>query len=148
MKTRFLPTHRQENGHPSNKILNSKSKLRSYQRCSLKLFYEKNCRMSQQTEYEMLLEEKCEIDNRIDNLVGDMDIFPDVYEEYGVGNYEWSPRNETRVLWACKDLKAKLAQLEVRRRKISRKFGALTKTETRYFRDRWLRIVKKIGRDV
>ena len=58
--------------------------------------------MCKQTEYEMLLEEKCEIVNRIDTLVGDMDIFPDVYEEYGIGPYEWSPRNETKVLWAEK----------------------------------------------
>ena len=84
--------------------------------------------MYKQTEYEMLLEKKCEIDNRIDNLVGDMDIFPDVYEEYGVGHYEWSPRNETKVLWAEK-ISREIGKLEARKRKINRKLGALKRQE-------------------
>ena len=84
--------------------------------------------MYKQIEYEMLLKEKCEIDNRINNLVGDMDIFPDVYEEYGVGNYEWSPRNETKVLWAEK-ISGEIGKLEARKREINRKLGALNRQE-------------------
>ena len=82
--------------------------------------------MSQQIEYEMLLEEKCEIDN----LVGDMDIFPDVYEEYGVGNDAWSPRNETNVLWAEK-ISGEIGKLEVRKRRINIKLGALKRRKRR-----------------
>lgn len=80
--------------------------------------------MCKQTEYEMLLEKKCEIDNRIDNLVGDMDIFPDVYEEYGVGAYEWSPRNETKVLWAEK-ISGDIGELKARKRKINNRLRVL-----------------------
>ena len=84
--------------------------------------------MCKQTEYEMLLEEKYEIDNRIDTLVGDMDIFPDVYEEYGVRNDEWSPRNETNVLWAEK-ISEEIGKLEVRKRRITIKLGALKRRQ-------------------
>ena len=86
--------------------------------------------MCKQAEYEMLLEEKYEIDNRIDTLVGDMDIFPDVYEEYGVGKDEWSPRNETNVLWAEK-ISGEIGKLEARKRKINRKLGDLKRRERR-----------------
>ena len=80
--------------------------------------------MCKQTEYEMLLEKKCEIDNRIDNLVGDMDIFPDVYEEYSVGPYEWSPRNETKVLWAEK-ISGDIGELKARKREINNRLSVL-----------------------
>ena len=91
--------------------------------------------MSQQNEYEMLLEEKCEIDNRIDNLVGDMDIFPDVYEEYGVGTYEWSPRNETKVLWAEK-ISGEIGKLKAGKRKIDRKLDDLKRRKRPVFQAR------------
>ena len=84
--------------------------------------------MSQQTEYEILLEEKREIDNRIDSLIGDMDVFPDVYEEYGTGNDEWSPRNETKVLWREK-ISGEIGKLKVRKQEINRKLGALKRQE-------------------
>ena len=80
--------------------------------------------MCKQTEYEQLLEEKCDVENRINALVGDLDVFPDVYEEYGVGFDEWSPRNETKVLWEEK-ISGEIGELEVRKREINRKLGAL-----------------------
>ena len=80
--------------------------------------------MFEHTKYERLLEEKREIDNHIHEFMGNIDVFPDVYEEYGIGIDEWSPRNENYVLRACK-IESKIGKLEARRRKISRKLGAL-----------------------
>ena len=80
--------------------------------------------MSLHSEYEQLLQEKREIEHRINNVVGDMDVFPDVCEEYGSGINEWSPRNETKVLWAEK-ISGEIGKLEVRKRRITIKLGAL-----------------------
>lgn len=80
--------------------------------------------MCKQTEYEVLLQEKREIDNRIHDLMENTDVFPDVYEEYGVGNHEWSPRNETRVLWEEK-ISGEIGELKAKSRRISSKLGRL-----------------------
>lgn len=78
--------------------------------------------MSNPVGFKALLEVKREIEHRIDELMGAMDIFPDVYEEYGVGDYEWSPRNETKVLWECK-IAEEVGELKAKLKKINRKLG-------------------------
>ena len=86
--------------------------------------------MSKQTEYEVLLQESRELEHRIYVLVGDWDVFPDVYEEYGVGVDEWSPRNETEVLWDEK-IAREIGELKAKLTKINRKLGGLKRRKRR-----------------
>ena len=78
--------------------------------------------MSKQVGFKALLKEKREIEHRINELEGAMDVFPDVDEEYGVGDYEWSPGNETKVLWECK-INEEIGELKAKLKKINRKLG-------------------------
>jgi len=77
--------------------------------------------MSQQTEYEILLEEKREILVRIHDLIGDIDFFPD---ESDPGINEWTPGNETEILWVLK-IEGEIGKLEDRKRKINKRLSVL-----------------------
>ena len=88
--------------------------------------------MYQHTEYEMLLQKKHEITQRIHDLMGDMQFFPD---ESDPGIDEWSPENETQLLWSYK-LEGEIRKLEVREKKINYKLGALKRQERRILQAR------------
>ena len=77
--------------------------------------------MSQQTEYEILLAEKRELIVRIDDLWRDMDFFPDE-SDHGIN--EWSPGNETEVLWTYK-IEGDIGRLEARKREINKRLRVL-----------------------
>ena len=85
------------------------------------IFYERNWKMYQQTEYEILLEEKRELVARIYDLMGDIDFFPDE-SDHGIN--EWSPGNETEILWASK-IEGDIGKLEARKREINKKMSVL-----------------------
>ena len=68
--------------------------------------------MSQQTEYEILLAEKNELIGRIYELMGDIDFFPDE-SDHGIN--EWSPGNETQILWISK-IEGDIGKLEARKK--------------------------------
>ena len=75
--------------------------------------------MYQQTEYEILLEEKRELVARIYDLMGDIDFFPDE-SDHGIN--EWSPGNETEILWASK-IEGDIGKLESRKRVINKRLS-------------------------
>ena len=88
--------------------------------------------MSQQTEYEMLVQEKHEITQRINDLMGDRQFFPD---ESDRGINEWSPENETEVLWAYK-IEGEIGKFEARARKVNKKLGTLKRRKRRILQAR------------
>ena len=77
--------------------------------------------MSQQTEYEILLEEKREIIVRIYDLMGDIDFFPDE-SDHGIN--EWSPGNDTEILWTSK-IEGEIGKLEARKGEINKRLRVL-----------------------
>ena len=77
--------------------------------------------MSQQIEYEILLAEKRELIVRIYDLMGDIDFFPDE-SDHGIN--EWSPGNETEILWTSK-IEGDIGKLEARKREIDKRLRVL-----------------------
>ena len=86
--------------------------------------------MSQQTEYEILLEEKREIIVRIYDLMGDIDFFSDE-SDHGIN--EWSPGNETEILWTSK-IEGDIGKLEARKREINKRLSVLKRQGCRTYR--------------
>ena len=77
--------------------------------------------MSQQTEYEILLEEKSELIVHIYELMGDIDFFPDE-SDHGINKR--SPGNETEILWISK-IEGDIGKLEARKREINKRLSVL-----------------------
>ena len=69
--------------------------------------------MSQYSEYEMFLQEERELSQRIHEFMGDANFFSD---EYISETHEWTPENETQLLWDYR-IQGEIGKLEARRRK-------------------------------